>query len=221
MSYDSRPDLVRGGAYFRPLPGTKVEVESIATLAQRYQWQVALYTSDNASEANLNRISPPTVLHIATHGYFLKDTTSVQRLSKRALLNSGLVMAGALDSTRHTPLSDNDGLLTAYEATALRLSQTELVALSACETGLGELRSGNGVFGLQRAFFAAGARSVLMSLWKVNDQTTQMFMAKFYGYWLAGKPKSTALRLAQEDIRNTSEQLSHPFYWGGFVLLEQ
>ncbi|WP_208408192.1 CHAT domain-containing tetratricopeptide repeat protein [Dyadobacter arcticus] len=220
LSYHNSPDLDRGAFDFQPLPATKEEVEAIGKIAAKQGWTSQLYTDGNASEENLKRVSSPTVLHIATHGYFLKDTSKVT-LSRKALLNAGLVLAGALDSTGRDNSQRDDGLLTAYEVGQLPLKNTKLVTLSACETGLGLIRNGNGVFGLQRAFMTAGSESVLMSLWRVNDRVTKELMEKFYGYWMGGATRHEALRKAQEDIRNTSEQLSHPHYWGGFVLTER
>lgn len=220
LDFLNGPALMRGDMNFTPLLGTKKEVESIHKTAVANGWTSQVFIEQEASEGRIKRIRNTTVLHIATHGYFLKDTSQTL-LTKRALFNSGLVLAGALDSIRYHNLQAEDGLLTAYEAADLHLDGTQLVTLSACETGLGLIRNGNGVFGLQRAFLAAGAKSVLMSLWRVNDLVSKELMEKFYGYWLGGMSKQSALMKAQAEIRNTSETLSHPYYWGGFVLTEQ
>ncbi len=217
-TYYKRPDLERGGNQFQPLRWTKEEVESIQNIAIQQGWASKLFIEGQASEENVKKIKNTTVLHIATHGYFLKDTSKIA-LTKRALLNAGLVLAGAMDSTRNSRIED--GLLTAYEVAGLTLKETELVTLSACETGLGLIRNGNGVFGLQRAFFAAGAENVLISLWRVNDLVTKELMEKFYRYWLIdGLKKQEALSKAQKAIRNMS-QFNHPYYWGSFVLIRQ
>ena len=218
-TYYNLPDVERGNHHFQPLPGTKQEVESIQEIALKQGWKSQLFIEGHASEENVKQTENTTVLHIATHGYFLQDTSKTF-LTKRALLNSGLVLAGAMDSTRSQHINIEDGVLTAYEVAGLTLKGTDLVTLSACETGLGLIRNGNGVFGLQRAFLAAGAASVLMSLWRVNDRVTKELMEKFYGYWMSGCTKQVALCKAQEDIRGLSEQFSHPYYWGGFVLTE-
>lgn len=106
--------------------------------------------------------------------------------------------------------------LTAYEASQLNLLNTELVVLSACETGLGEVQNGEGVFGLQRAFIIAGADAVLMSLWKVDDEATKEFMINFFNSWLEHNDKQLALKIAREAIK---AKYKYPYYWAAFVLI--
>ena len=112
--------------------------------------------------------------------------------------------------------SQDNGILTAYEATTLSLDETDIVVLSACETGLGEIKTGEGVYGLQRALMVAGSKSVVMSLWKVNDETTRELMTSFYHFWLSSGNKKEAFKQAQLMIKS---ELKDPYYWGAFVLI--
>jgi CHAT domain-containing protein len=128
------------------------------------------------------------------------------------MFNAGLVMAGVMKKKEG---DKEDGVITAFEVSNLNFSSTELVVLSACETGLGEVENGEGVFGLQRAFKIAGANNIIMSLWKVDDKVTQQLMTEFYGYWLSGLDVPTAFYMAQNKIR---EQYRQPYFWGAFVI---
>ncbi|NUO02455.1 MAG: CHAT domain-containing protein, partial [Saprospiraceae bacterium] len=163
-------------------------------------------------------------LHLATHGVFTGNKIGKSSAEKRTnpiqnpYLNSMLFWAGAqytLDSMTTVPDAE-DGILTALEALNLQLDQTEIVVLSACETGLGNISNGEGVYGLQRALQAAGAHAVLMSLWKVEDEVTRELMVLFYQQWLDGTPRRDALRMAQQKIK---EKYELPIYWGAFVLI--
>jgi len=140
------------------------------------------------------------------------------------MLRSGLYFSGAGRTLRGEKTADDldDGILSAYEAAGLNLHGTELVVLSACETGRGQIANGEGVFGLRRALQEAGAQTVLMSLWSVPDRETQELMTLFYSKWLAGQEKPQALREAEMELRakvkvRYGEDL--PLYWGGFVLV--
>jgi CHAT domain-containing protein len=132
------------------------------------------------------------------------------------MLRSGLALAGANTWLKNGDLPEEaeDGLLTAEDVTGLDLLATELVVLSACETGLGQVHVGEGVFGLRRAFVLAGAKTLVMSLWKVPDEQTRELMTDFYGRLLAGRGRADALREAQLAMK---EKYPDPFYWGAFI----
>ena len=207
------------------LPGTADEVKSIAALLIAAGWHTKTFTGPNALEETVKSIQGPRVLHMATHGFFEADQRPAQSGNREdAMLRSGLYFAGAdrvLSGAR--PAADlDDGVLTAYEATGLNLEGTELVVLSACETGLGEATNGEGVFGLRRALQEAGAQAVLMSMWKVPDEETRELMTLFYKKWLSGKDKQTALREAQIELRQDVMNRWHedrPHDWAAFVLV--
>jgi CHAT domain-containing protein/tetratricopeptide (TPR) repeat protein len=215
-----------------PLPGTQVEVETVSSLLEKQHWEVQSFTRQRALKEAVMEVKGPRVLHLATHGFFEPDQRAKsQRLEsdpssglEDPMLRSGLFFAGAnRQLAGHAAPGDlDDGILTAYEATQLNLQGTELVVLSACDTGLGEVASGEGVFGLRRALQVAGAESVLMSMWAVPDRETQELMALFYTKWLAGKDKHEALREAQLEMRDRVKARygkDLPQYWGAFVLV--
>jgi tetratricopeptide (TPR) repeat protein len=217
-----------------PLPGTLVEVQRVRSLLAKHHWVVDVYTGSDALAEVVKRLDGPRVLHLATHGFFLSDQegekhgslSGLRVATEDPMLRSGLYFAGAnrtLSGLSSSPEVD-DGIVTAYEASGLNLQGTELVVLSACDTGLGQVKNGEGVFGLRRALQEAGAESVLMSLWSVPDRETQELMELFYKHWLSGQEKPVALRLAQMELRKIVKVrygLDRPFYWGGFVLVEQ
>jgi len=220
-------------SYILPLPGTKIEVSNIQTLLKTKSWKIDVFTEKNATEENLKKINNPYVLHIATHGFFIEAEETEQSLGrafgiepKRALenplLRSGLLLAGAdktvLDADTVSNEETDDGILNAYEAMILDLDNTELVVLSACQTGLGEIKTGEGVYGLQRSFQIAGANSILTSLWEVSDEGTQDLMSFFYKYWLESGNKYDAFHKAQIDIK---EKYKFPYYWGAFEIVGQ
>jgi CHAT domain-containing protein len=203
------------------LPATEKEVNLLNSLLKEKQWKVQAFTLSQATEANLKSVQNPQILHIATHGFFLGDveindelqTDDEKQITQNPLFRSGILLAGAALKQES---GQEDGVLTAFEAMNLHLDKTELVSLSACETGLGEVRNGEGVYGLQRSFLVAGARTVIMSLWQVDDVATQELMSSFYKSWLSGGDKFQSFRQAQLEIK---ERYKHPFYWGAFVLI--
>lgn len=215
-----------------PLPATKAEIAIVRSTLEKRGWHVDVFTGENATEEAVQGVKRPTILHLATHGFFLSDQAPIfTDISARLpvgfedpMLRPGLFFAGANRTLKgeRPPEGLEDGILTASEATSLNLQGTELVVLSACETGRGKVRSGEGVFGLRRAMEEAGAQAVLMSMWAVPDRETQELMTLFYGKWLAGMEKQKAFREAEIELRvrvKARYGADQPFYWGGFVLV--
>jgi CHAT domain-containing protein len=220
-----------GGTAISALPGTKTEIDGIAGILKSSGFQLNVLTQSTASESKLKSIKAPTILHIATHGYFLQDVEksasafgiAMENANDNPLLRSGLMLAGAartLNGTSMPNLTSNDnGILTAYEAMNMNLEGTQLTVLSACETGLGEVKAGEGVYGLQRAFLVAGADALIMSLWKVDDAATQQLMKNFYANWIKQPAnKQKAFKQAQLQLMT---KYKDPYYWGAFVMMEQ
>ncbi len=210
---------MRGEGGIAVLPGTEVEIDQIAKISRNPE----VFKEDLASEGLVKQVISPMVLHIATHGYFLEDdetsSTEAATYVPSPLLKSGLLLAGSENFLRSgTPVNEegDDGILTAYEAMNLNLENTDLVVLSACETGLGVVKNGEGVYGLQRAFKMAGAQSMIMSLWSVDDAATQQLMSLFYQERLKVDDAHTAFRNAQQKLKKT---FPHPFYWGAFIMV--
>lgn len=198
-----------------PLPGTLQEVQLIHDLFKNAHWNVTLSSGFYANENAVKEIQPPYVLHVATHGYFLEDIEASKENASQAenpLMRSGLILAKNQDA------SDlfSDGLLTAYEAMNLPLAKTRLVVLSACQTGQGKIKNGEGVYGLQRALRSSGASSIVLSLWKVDDKVTQELMVHFYKLWLSASDTDMkqAFFNAQRQMKATYPE---PYYWGAFT----
>lgn len=208
--------------YFAALGGTTQEALTIQTLFP----ETTLLMGASATEPAINRVVAPRILHIATHGFFLQDgggsgSANAQLASRgvgtnaeveNPLLRSGLALAGANLRNRQS----DDGLLTALEASGLNLWGTKLVVLSACDTGLGEVRNGEGVYGLRRAFVLAGAESLVMSLWPVSDYSTRNLMISYYKNLKLGLGRNSALRQVQLKLLKRNPRL-HPFYWANFI----
>ena len=209
------------------LQGTADEAVRLAGILQKAD----VLTRERATEEALKNASAPSILHIATHGFFLSDQDGVDpvigrgglpgprllaqaRGAENPLLRSGLVLAGANRNTLDA--TGQDGLLTALEVAGLDLWGTRLVVLSACETGLGDVKNGEGVLGLRRALVLAGAESQLVTLWKVADTETRDFMVAYYQRLKAGETRGEALRQAQLQMLK-SNQSNHPFYWASFI----
>jgi CHAT domain-containing protein/tetratricopeptide (TPR) repeat protein len=222
-------DLNRSGdLQFARLPGTRVEGQRIASLLN-----VQPLLGEQALEAAIKERTSPRILHVATHGYFLPDAdhetgratidsgspefvSSFARRIENPMLRSGLALAGANTWLRGGALPEaaEDALLNGEDVCGLELAGTELVVLSACETGLGEIHVGEGVYGLRRAFMLAGARTLVISLWKVPDRQTQELMEIFYAKLAAGMQRGDALRLAKLALKSRYRE---PFYWGAFI----
>jgi CHAT domain-containing protein/tetratricopeptide (TPR) repeat protein len=207
-SVTAAPDMAT--LYFAPLSGSAIEAKAIKSLFP----DATLLTGRHASKAALEEIAAPSILHIASHGFFLADKgdATTPGLARNPLLRSGLALAGANlpDGAR------GDGILTALEAAGLDLWGTHLVTLSACDTGLGEVRNGEGVYGLRRAFMLAGAESLVMSLWPVSDSIARDTMVAYYVRLRAGSGRGDALRQAKLAILRRPG-LRHPYYWAGFI----
>ena len=213
--------FLRDGKGITLLPGTKVEVEQIAKNITGHFDSVQVHIETQAVESAIKALNNPSLLHIATHGYFLDDDESDISASSvpNPLMLSGLILAGAENfiKTGSNPLQQSDdGILTAYEAMNLNLGESKLVVLSACETGLGKIYPGEGVYGLQRAFQVAGAEAVIMSLWTVDDTATQLLMKNFYDQYVATDDLYQSFRFAQQKLK---EKYPEPFYWGAFILV--
>jgi len=202
-SITTGPDL--GSVYFAPLGGTAEEARAIRTFFP----EARVLTGAQATEAALKRAATPRILHIATHGFFLED--SAGRI-ENPLLRSGLALTGAnLSKT-----GSEDGILTALEAANLNLWGTKLVTLSACDTCIGEVKNGEGVYGLRRAFFLAGAETLVMSLWPVSDRVTREMMTAYYSGLRKGLGRGEALRRARLEMLKRKGR-EHPFYWASFI----
>ena len=220
--------LSRGGMTAKPLPATKVEIENISSTLKSKGWKVTSFLADNASETNIKKQQSPRILHVSTHGYFFehismgKDDNRFlgmgrQQVVHDPMLRSGLLLTGANKTLKGETTSGENGLLSAAEAALLDLRETELVVLSACETGKGEVKNSEGVYGLRKAFSDAGAQNIIMSLWKVDDKVTQEFMTRFYEIWLNDKTSiREAFHKTQFEIKAKYPQ---PYYWGAFILV--
>jgi CHAT domain-containing protein len=233
------------GKAFKSLPGFVREAESVAKLLKARGWDVKVLQADQASEEWLAKVRRPRLLHFVTHGFFLPDLErppdkdGLRELNLVALgtprfplpplgddprLRSGLALAGANRWKERSAQGLSDGLLTALEVENLDLWGTDLVVLSACETGLGKVQIGEGVLGLRRAFQLAGAQTVLASLWKVPDAETEQLMTAFFQRWLKGAGKAEALRAAQLQLiaqlragKDADRRPAPPLYWAGFI----
>ncbi|MFZ9981111.1 MAG: CHAT domain-containing protein [Cyclobacteriaceae bacterium] len=209
------------------LPGTEREIAELKMLLTAKGWKTDEFTENQATEEKVKELDNPKIFHIATHGFYspasqqnLEEemTTSESQIADNPLLKSGLLLSGAGDILMKTNFNYNidNGVLTAYEAMSLNLDRTDLVVLSACETGLGEISQGEGVYGLQRAFLVAGAKMLIMSIFKVDDEATQKLILNFYERWLSTANMRKSFIEAKRDIR---KEYPDPIYWGSFMMI--
>lgn len=235
---------IRGAkAGLSSLPGTKIEVENIKASFDKKRKTVSLTMGREATETSVKTLSAntPRILHIATHGFYFTEKQASKTKEKyrfltidndrqsaidtedKALMRSGLLMAGANATLRglDMPMEVDDGILTAQEISRLDLRGLDLVVLSACKTGNGDINQGEGVFGLQRGFKKAGAQTIVMSLWEVADDATQILMTSFYDNLLQGQSKRDAFHNAQQHLRTVNNgEFNHPQFWTAFILLD-
>jgi len=221
---------------WKPLPGTLREVEEIEALMKSLSIKSTKLIAKQGTKQNFVRLgistekqTSPYVIHIASHAFFESNTPRLSNYSsdsvmmnyRNPMLSSGIVLSGANNHQNEKGSSDSsllEGVIRSYDIGLMDLQQTELVVLSACETGLGLIHGEEGVYGLQRAFKIAGVNNILMSLWQVPDKQTSELMRQFYNRWLTGKMSaSQALRSAQISLKKRGWE---PYYWAGFVLME-
>ena len=241
VKYDDSTDNTSGkgtrgaSSSWNYLEGTLTEVQEIERILQDNQIATTAWIGEQATEQAFKLLTArsPSVIHIATHGFFFENPkeessnfnpdltqNSVYKLSEDPLMRSGLILAGANESWKagSNISMGEDGILTALEISNLDLSKTDLVVLSACETGLGDIDGSEGVFGLQRAFKMAGVKNIIMSLWEVPDAETAEFMNSFYKNWISLGNTKAAFRSTQLEMSNKYK--SEPEKWAAFVLFE-
>ncbi len=209
------------------LPGTEKEINQIDFLLKQKGWNTKVYVEKTATEESIKELNNERIVQVATHGFY-KSTEDITleselesneaQLAKNPLMRSGLLLKGAGDLLDKTDYNYNmeNGILTAYEAMNLNLDRTDLVVLSACETGLGQLEAGEGVYGLQRAFLVAGAKVLIMSMFKVDDDATQRLMLKFYQKWMNSGNLRQSFVDAKKELR---ADYPEPIYWGAFMMI--
>ncbi|MBQ7180682.1 MAG: CHAT domain-containing protein [Bacteroidaceae bacterium] len=205
------------------LAGTLTEANQVAFLLSEKGINVNLLTGDAGDETSFRQLSGQhcSIIHIGTHGFYMTDENkSHSQAEEITLMRSGLFLAGADNVSTVTYTDASDGVLTSQDVSQMDLRGLSFVALSACETAQGKV-SGDGVFGLQRGFKKAGAQSILMSLWKVDDEATCLLMTEFYKNWMGGATKHDALEAAKQTVRSHTEKgWDDPKYWAAFILLD-
>lgn len=228
---------------FEYLEGTKREADMIAEDMKQHHVSYIYYNGINGTEESFKKLdgTKPKLMHIATHGFYLTEVETekskfarpqmgmmtnerlVRPVEDKPMTRSGLLFSGCNHAIHHEQIPDGeeDGILTAQEISTLDLRGLELVVLSACQTGLGDIISGEGVFGLQRGFKKAGAKTILMSLSKVDDEATRILMVEFYRNLMNGKTKHRSLRDAQKYLRSVDNgKYDDPKNWASFIMLD-
>ena len=216
------------------LPGTLEEVNQISSIISKRRITCDLYTSGRGNEESFKALSGEkfNILHLATHGFYMTESQTEKNrfytsnpfnntyISNEVspLRRSGLLLAGGNKAWMGEPVPDGveDGILTAEEIASLDLRSCDVVVLSACETGLGEITD-EGVYGLQRAFKNAGVNTIIMSLWEVDDEATSFMMQSFYRNLLKGMGKKDAFEAAQKDVK---KKYTDPRYWAAFIMMD-
>lgn len=230
---------IRSG--WNQLPGTEFEANEIRSILANNGYSVETISGIKANEESFKALSGREIstIHIATHGFFLSEQKEIK---KNAFLNptmsdnigridpmlrSGLLFAGAnrVWTGKRSIEGIDDGILTAKEIASLNFSKVNLIVLSACQTGLGDVEANEGVYGLQRAFKLAGAETLIMSLWEVDDAATSLLMKSFYEEYIKGKEKDVAFKFAINKVRNYKDEtgkcpFSYPYYWAAFIMLD-
>jgi CHAT domain-containing protein len=216
-----------GWTLVEPLPSTLTEINNIQNTVKSQNWETSIFSGSNATSENLLNLHSPRVLHIATHGFFLKQenkpnmslfskSNSLDQTSFDQRLSSGLLFSGINQSIMEKS-NEIIGVVTSDEISRLDLSETELVVLSACESGVGISKNSESPKSIGAAFQLAGAQNIIMSLWKVDDKVTQEFMTRFYEIWLNEKTSiREAFNRTQFEIKAKYPQ---PYYWGAFILV--
>ena len=206
------------------LPGTKTEAEAVLPQLEIFTAaKASVYSGQWALEAIFKSLHQPRVLVLSTHGFFEEEKSSLDatQSASNPLLRCGLLLAGCNKPIDTSRVDGEDGILTGLEIVSADLRGTELVVLSACETGLGEVRNGEGVAGLRQAFQLAGARSVVSTLWQIPDRETAKLMANFFTGLAQTNDKAQSLRQSQLKLIQTRRDrngAAHPFFWAAFTI---
>lgn len=244
FSYRTNADSLSLRNSYDYLEGTKREADLIAEDMKQHSVPYKYYCGSYATEESFKNLNGtrPMVMHIATHGFYYTEAEAEKSqfvgpeiellteggqnvgrfVENKPMTRSGLLFSGCNNAIRHEriPEGEENGILTAQEISTLDFRGLDLVVLSACQTGLGDIISGEGVFGLQRGFKKAGAKTIIMSLWNVNDESTMKMMTGFYHHYLEGMSKEKAFHAAQDELRKNSPSHQERPDWAAFILLD-